>query len=339
MQKVIALFLIFNCSLLLGQQTDFKHIDFKKADSIAKKVKSKRLFELNKLTVELTKNLHTDIEKVRVIYKWICLNIANDFRLFEKNERKRRKYKNDSIQLANWNSELKKELFKRLLKRKRTICTGYAYLFKEMCNIIDISCKMVYGFGKTVDFLDFDPSLPNHTWNIVKIDKKWYLCDATWAAGISNAEEGVFQFSYNNGYFLTEPKLFFFNHFPIKPEYSLLEKTPNFQEFIDAPLLYGEAYKILKNHISPKKMFQTIELNSTIPFTYEFKENKDIQYKLKFRIANGSSEKTYYPTHQKSKNTTTLHYTFKKVGLFDVHLYLEDKIVATYVFKVINHEN
>ena len=123
------IFLIF-VNLSFAQQSDFSHIDFSKADNIAKTVKSKRLYQLHKLTYSLTKNLNTDIEKFRAIYIWICNNIANDFGLYSLNEKKRKRFLKDSVKLKKWNSKFKKKLFKKLLKKKRTICTGYAYLLK-----------------------------------------------------------------------------------------------------------------------------------------------------------------------------------------------------------------
>ncbi|WP_299017761.1 transglutaminase domain-containing protein [uncultured Polaribacter sp.] len=318
-----------------AQQADFKEIDFSKADYIAEKVKVKRLYNLNKLTFNLTQNLPTDVEKVRAIYMWICTNIANDFHLFALNDRKRNKYAQDSIKLVNWNSKFKKKLFKKLLKRKKTICTGYAYLFKEMCNFAGIESKMVNGFGRTsaVDFSKL--TMPNHTWNIVKLRNKWYLCDPTWSAGISLPQNGKFQFSYNNGYFLTEPKLFFQNHFPLKKEYALLgSKTPSFKTFTELPLLYGDAFKYIKTSPFPLKMYHQIKRDTIISFKYLLKENSTPK-KIKFIVNNGNSNIEAKPaTISLKKNELTLQHLFTKKGYFDLHLFFDDKIIATYIFDV-----
>ncbi|MGB1043434.1 MAG: hypothetical protein ACPGU6_08575, partial [Tenacibaculum sp.] len=123
MYKTRFFFLLLFVKVSFGQQSDFSHINFTKADNIAKLYKSKRLLELNKTTYNLTKNLSTDVEKLRAIYVWICNNIANDFSLYSLNERKRKKYVKDSLKLQDWNSKFKKKLFKKLLKKKKTICT------------------------------------------------------------------------------------------------------------------------------------------------------------------------------------------------------------------------
>tara|TARA_R110002126_G_scaffold277560_3_gene423572 strand:- start:11744 stop:12754 length:1011 start_codon:yes stop_codon:yes gene_type:complete len=334
MPKIALCFFLFLGYFSFAQQSDFNHIDFSKADNNAKTIKSKRLFELNKLTFELTKNLETDIEKLRAIYIWICNNVANDFGLYSLNERKRKRFAEDSLKLQNWNSTFKKKLFKKLLKKKRTICTGYAYLLKEMCATVGIESKMVNGFGRTstVDFTKL--VMPNHTWNVVKINNKWYLCDPTWSTGISFPDEGRFQFIYNDGYFLTDPKLFFLNHFPIEEKYSLLaEKTPSFMEYTESPLLYGDAYLVLEKHISPKKMNHILKKGDTFSFQYQLKNEKDAN-QVKFVIDSGLNEQTVQPKTDLKEQILTLNYTFKTTGFFDMHLYIENKLISSYTFNV-----
>lgn len=334
MAKIKILFLFLIANVCFGQKSDFKHINFTKADSIAKAYKSKRLLGLNKITFDLTKDLETDVEKLRAIYIWICNNVANDFKLYSLNERKRNRFAKDSIKLQNWNSKFKKKLFKKLLKKKRTICTGYAYLLKEMCNIVDIKSKMVNGFGKTssVDFENLN--MPNHTWNIVKLNNKWYLCDPTWSTGISFPEEGRFQFTYNDGYFLTNPKLFILNHFPIEQQFSLLgQETPSLQDFTEAPLVYGAAYLVLKEHILPKKMHHTIKKGSTFTFKYQLKEKVSVN-KVKLSYFTNNSETILNPEIHQNDDFLTLKHSFKNRGFYDIHLFIDKKTIATYTFKV-----
>ena len=80
-------------------------------ESIIKKATD---FRWPSFTLNLTKNLHTEVEKVRAIYMWICHNVANDYRLYTLNDRKRKRFKKDSIRLTEWNSTFKKTLFKKL---------------------------------------------------------------------------------------------------------------------------------------------------------------------------------------------------------------------------------
>ena len=333
MQK--ALFVcIFFVNICVAQIADFNHINFSKADDIAKSYRSKNLLNLNEITFNITKDLETDVEKLRAIYVWICNNIANDFGLYTKNKRKRERFQKDSIRLHEWNSEFKTLLFKRLLKKKKTICTGYAYLLKEMCKIVGIEAKIVNGFGRTstVDFSTLTEA--NHSWNMVKINEKWYVCDPTWATGISFPEEGRFDFQFNEGYFLTTPQLFFKNHFPMVKEFSLLKsKTPTLQEFIEMTLLYGEAYNFLESHISPNKMHQEIKQNDVFTFEYQLKKNITIN-DLKLISSTGNNDRTLKPEINLQDKKLAISYQFKHKGFYDVHLYHQQKIIATYTFNV-----
>ena len=333
MQKFWILWFLIVGFSIHAQQSDFSGVDFSKADNIALRYKSKKV-NVNKISFDLTKDLKTDIEKFRAIYMWITHNIANDHRLFLKNNRKRNKYFGDSIALATWNSKFKKVLFKKLLRKRRTICSGYSYLLKEMCELVGIKARIINGFGKTSD-VELDKLLfANHTWNAVQLNGKWYLCDPTWAAGITLPDKGRFNFEYNNGYFLADPKLFVLTHYPIERQWSLLgDQIPSFQDFASAPLLYGEAYNLFTEHISPIKMHDTIQQKNVVEFKYRLKKAIYTQ-RLSLVFVKGVNEKIYKPSVNVKGDTLTLQQPFNKRGFYDIHLYFDKKIVATYTFRV-----
>lgn len=94
--KAILLFIIFN-SYLHAQVSDFKSIDFTRADNIAKLNEGDPLDNLTLLAYKLTNKLPTQIEKFRAIYIWVCHNIKGDKRQFTLVNKNRKKLKNDSI--------------------------------------------------------------------------------------------------------------------------------------------------------------------------------------------------------------------------------------------------
>lgn len=334
MRTLCLLWTLFLCLSVGAQKSDFSEIDFSKADNIAKRLRKEKL-DIHKLSFKLTKDLDTEVEKFRAIYIWITHNIANDHRLFLKNNRKRNKYFQDSIALDQWNSKFKKIVFKKLLRKKKTICSGYAYLLQEMCDVVGIKAITIHGFGKTSD-VDLEKLLfANHSWNAVRLNKKWYLCDPTWAAGITSSEKKRFTFSYNDGYFLTEPELFMMNHYPADPQWTLLgDDVLSFQEFSEAPLLYGDAYKWLSKHIAPKKMYHEVSRDTSINFQYALKESLHPK-KIKFVFVSGNTETYKTPTMTLTDNRLELQQTFPSRGYYDLHLYFEDKLIASYTFKVI----
>jgi transglutaminase/protease-like cytokinesis protein 3 len=322
---------------LHAQKSDFNHIDFKKADSIAASYNNETLHNLPQLAYKLTSNLNTDAERFRAIYRWVCDNIANDYTLYLRNHHKRNRYKNDSIKLKKWNDEFRKKLFHKLLKKKKTICTGYAYLVKELSQLANLDCEIVQGYGRvsTTDIENLD--LPNHSWNAIKLNNKWYLCDPTWASGIPDPDSNRFTFQYNDGLFLANPELFAVNHFPIEEQWSLLvEKKPTFKTFLAAPIIYGKAYKKLTLHKAPTQMHHSIKKHEKISFEYKLQESV-LKKDILLLIDNGyNSYKTKATSTSINDMDVVLKHQFNNTGFYDVHLYIKDDLIATYTINVKN---
>ncbi|MDG5490277.1 transglutaminase domain-containing protein [Psychroserpens sp. SPM9] len=317
-----------------AQRSDFDHINFQKADSIALTCKDEGLYNLPQLAFKLTSNLTTDVERFRAIYKWVCTNIANDYNLYLRNKRKRTKFKNDSLKLTEWNTRFKKEIFRKLLKQEKTICTGYAYIVQELSKLANIDCEIVHGFGKTSTTHIEKSDPPNHSWNAVKLNNKWYLCDPTWASGIPNPETNAFKFKYNDGYFLANPKLFAVNHFPLERQWALIESAPTFDEFLAAPILYGNAYANLTGHNAPKEMYHLIHKYETLQFEYELQSVVNTET-IRFLIDNGHHSQKVKPTSIHLENQSLiLEQQFDVKGFYDVHLYIGDDLISTYTVKV-----
>ena len=55
------------------------------------------------------------------------------------------------------------------MKYKKAQCSGYARAFKALCDGMGIGCRYVHANSKAMN--------PAHQWNLVKVDKKWYLID------------------------------------------------------------------------------------------------------------------------------------------------------------------
>lgn len=322
---------------LIAQISDFEDISFKKADSIAHSHKGEDLANLPELSYKLTSNLNTDVERFRSIYRWVCANIKNDYSSYLKNNHRRQRFKNDSLKFNAWNTKFRQQLFTKLLKKKRTICTGYAYLVKALSDLANIECDIVQGYGRVSTTNVERLTIPNHSWNVVKLNNKWYLCDPTWASGIPNPETNRFTFQYNDGFFLANPKLFAVNHFPIESKWWLLkDDLPTFDDFLNAPVLYGKAYSNLETHDAPKQMHHTLKINENIVFLYKLKthiKKEDVE----LLIDNGSTRRKIKPKSVLvNNNQLTLEHQFDSSGHYDVHLYLKDELICTYVIQVNN---
>lgn len=326
-------FVLLSCSSF-SQINDFKNISFNKADKIAYEFKGKNLNDLPKLSHNLTKSLSSDVEKFRAIYVWVCTNVENDYSLIKKNTRKRNKYENDSVKLLEWNKEISKETFKKLLKQKKTVCTGYAYLIKELSNLANIKCEIVNGYGRTAE-TDFSTSvIPNHSWNAVELNSKWYLCDATWSSGVFDLNKNTFILDYNDGYFLTNPKDFLKNHFPLDSKWQLDEEKLNFVDFKEFPLVYGESFKNNLISIFPLKM--NLEIQNGDEINFQLKKTKQINLDaIRIELVSGHYTKEVVPIITSlADNIIEIKYDFKQKGDFDLHIKINEDYLCTYVIRV-----
>ncbi len=329
------LLLVFFSVASNGQGSGFDAIDFMKADSIAALYKGESLKNLPVLIHKLTANLPTDVEKFRAIYTWVSTNIENDYSSYLTTKKKRKKLANNREAFLEWNTSFTPTVFKRLIKDRKTACTGYAYLIREMALLTGLNCKIVNGYGRTATlFLDKN-SAPNHSWNTIELNGKWYLCDATWSAGrVILEEDGPrFQEDYFDGYFLADPNLFAKNHFALEINSSLLSDPPTFEEFIAGPIVYKEAFKTAIIPITPNNMHLEVLKTETIHFSLQVPNDFQSE-NLSLVMNNGGSDKVVRPKIMRDQNECTVQYTFEKAGLFDVHIKSEDILIATYVVRV-----
>jgi len=330
--KIIIIFLFSLASY--AQIDDFKEIEFYRADSIANAHKGENLDNLPLLAHKLTAKLSTDVEKFRAIYTWVSTNIDNDYSNAVKNQRKRKKILNNNNALNKWNTKFKTQVFKKLLKDKKTICTGYAYLVKELASIADIECEIVDGYGRLIDTNIGAPAIPNHSWNAVNLNNKWYLCDATWSSGYTNLPDYTFIHDYNEGYFLTTPELFAKNHYPLDTKWLLTESGLTLSNFLYSPLVYGDTFRHSVIPITPNTMYLETIKNKTNIFSLKVPEPFKID-DLKVEINNGSNSLITKPTKANiKKNILNFDYQFKSAGNYDFHVKLKDKVIVTYMIRV-----
>lgn len=236
---VIALIILagLTANSLFGQVTDFAQTNFSRADSLAHLYPDHSLVDIQSLAEKLTASLTTDIEKFRALYLWVCLNIDNDYTLYHLNKLRREKIK-DHDALKRWNKEFHALMMEVMLEKKRTVCTGYAYLVRELALYAGLSCVRIDGYGRTSRKGMGMQAIPNHSWNAVRLHDKWYLCDPTWSSGAIDGQTKKFLKKYNDSYFLPDPLIFCQRHFPLDSTWLLLDedKKPTLEEFLIRPL-------------------------------------------------------------------------------------------------------
>lgn len=131
---------------------------------------------------------------------------------------------------------------KRVLKTKKAICSGYSQLFQSVMNELNIPSRVVTGNAKA-DIEDIGRGLSsNHAWNIVSINNKEYLIDATWGAGSWN---GKFIKERDYFYFCSPPELLALSHYPDNPKDALLSTRISKREFSYSPKYYSSLIEVV----------------------------------------------------------------------------------------------
>ena len=225
MKRLLFILLFIFIVPLHAQRSDFNEINFEQADRIANSYKGEDLYNLPVLAHHLTATLPTDVERFRSIYYWVTHNIKGDYDMMYKNDRARKRLNSDANGLQQWNTEFTREVFTKLLEDKTTLCTGYAYLIKELSNLAGLECEIINGYGPTNKLKFNELNGPNHSWNAIKLNGKWYLCDPTWSAGFTNLSTFLFEYRFDESLFLMEPSEFFEDHKPVDAQWSLLNEV------------------------------------------------------------------------------------------------------------------
>lgn len=121
--------------------------------------------DIEQLADNITANAETDSQKVACIHYWVTHHIRYDAKRY-----------------VRWKTEGQDA--RRVLKKRKTLCTGYANLFEQLCQSSGISCIVVNGYTKNILVDQGDTSyLPDHSWNLVKYNGRWHPVDNTWDAG------------------------------------------------------------------------------------------------------------------------------------------------------------
>jgi hypothetical protein len=312
---------------LLAQQAHIHPARWAKADSVAARYPGHAVTNLKGLSDKLTLPFTTDVEKFRAIYTWVCTNIDNDYTLFQINERQALKLKHDPAALDAWRREFSKRVYQVLARHNRTVCTGYAYLLRELAHHAGIRCEIVHGYGRTARSNIRGQGDVNHSWNAVQLDGQWYLCDATWSSGAIDPTQGTFVKSYNDSYFLADPALFARNHYPVDTAYALLRNKPSLQEFLNAPIIYNNIYKYGAAPVAPTGF--DVEAKKGEAMMFQF--SAETMGRVTVRSGNVSEDVVVAP---EGEGKYCFDYAFTARGRQVVHVLVDELYVWTYTIVV-----
>jgi transglutaminase-like putative cysteine protease len=122
---------------------------------------------------ELTKNLISDEDKVKVIYDYIIQNYIYDF---EKTE-----LPHDYIPDID-----------KIARTKKGMCYDFSSLFASMLRSINVPTKLVKGYGDKVKGY--------HAWNEVYLDGKWLTVDTSFDAQMAQNKQNISMYKDSSAY-------------------------------------------------------------------------------------------------------------------------------------------
>jgi transglutaminase/protease-like cytokinesis protein 3 len=241
--NLIFLFFLFCHAVYAGE--------YQKADAVA--LKTKGIAEPALLSRKLTASLNSDREKARAIFRWLTENIAYDTEQYHTPDSLK-------INVAIFSTSLqdpKKESYemlmaKEVIKRGKAICSGYANLYKVLCDSAGLKCEVVNGKAKNSVNDVGRPMDINHAWNVIWLDKKWNIVDATWAAGSCDSSVRTFTRSFCEAWWLPNPSKAAFSHYPADPKFALC-KLPAETDFYSYPQVHTGFLTAGISSFSPQK--------------------------------------------------------------------------------------
>jgi hypothetical protein len=235
-------FCSYSCNQIIEKVVNINPVPTNQIDSIMKSLPKRDTTDLKKFKEFLKDKVNNldDEGKAKILFRWICENIA---------------YDDDSF-FSGKCVECEPEA---VFRNGKTLCSGYARLFKNIGEYIrlEIQCVSCYSKG-----LGYEPgqtlTSTNHEYNIIKLDNKYRPIDCTWGAG--TIQEKKFVKHLNEFYFLTDPELLIKTHFPANDRWQLTEKKYTLSDFLKWPQVFENFYAFGFNKYFPEEGF--IELNS-----------------------------------------------------------------------------
>lgn len=255
------LILLFFISISIFSQ------DFSKVD--AKVLEYPRFYKVEFLANKIEKDFSTDTEKARAAFFWLAKNIRYNLRAYYSPKQRYYSFRYSSeAEKAQKLQKAKDKIINATFRNKTGVCEEYAQSFKKICDLLGIEAKVLTGYVRNNSReIGKIAKSTNHAWNAVKLDGKWIVLDATWAAGFERNGKWIRQF---NGYYFNIPThKIFKTHFPDDQLWVLRFGRISLKEFYNQPI-YKDAFLNSKTELlSPKKGIINVKPSEKI--TLKFK--------------------------------------------------------------------
>ncbi|MBC7712851.1 MAG: hypothetical protein H7177_05905 [Rhizobacter sp.] len=306
MKKRLLLIIIFLTSYDFVSANEYWKKDYSKIDSFALTIKETS--NIDTLSNELTQNYLTDLEKYRAIFAWITHNISYDC-------------------IALKNPRLRETDANKVIKNRKAVCAGYSNLFQKLCESANLECNTISGWSYHKENIG-EPlgNNSNHSWNAIKIQNDWYLCDVTWGAGSTSENNRVFTFDFKDYYFCTPSLLFSYNHLPEDKKWLLGVKLAP-KKFTNNPHYYPQAINLNVRDLKPSTGIIKYKKNQTIEF--EFTVDDEIK---RITIMPSNAKKSTIIDFALEDNRIKFDYVLDSYSPY-IYIYIDSKPLVVYKIK------
>ncbi|RYC69912.1 transglutaminase domain-containing protein [Spirosoma sordidisoli] len=291
----------------IPRPSKFVTVDYGVIDAYARKTPESATRNLNTLSDYLTAPARSELAKARSVYAWITSHVQ---------------YDEDAYSGQRYSSET--EYAGRVLRSRKTVCTGFALLYKHLLNRAGIEVVNVKGYSRTNDSEAGQPiRYIDHEWNAVRLDGDWYLVDIAWAQTTAKGGQP------NDFYFLTEPVAFGANHFPADQRWQLLDKPFSKAQFDQFPKIYDAYFRLGFDDNFPK----TGLIRSTNAVTLTLQTSQPVEFICSLGWQNGSTTSHVPASIQLTADGYRLTVPIKQRGTHTLHVYAKPKGTRTERYK------
>lgn len=270
--KQLLFFLLFSITI---QSQDFSKVDNLVAEY-------PRFSKVEDLANRIAKDFTTDENKVRAAFYWLATNIRYNLREYYNSTPRSYNFRyTTEAEKQQKLQALKDKIVADAFRTKLGVCEEYAQSFKKICDVLHIEAAVIKGNVRNVPQEIGKPEYTtNHAWNAVKLNRKWIILDATWAAGFEQNGRWIKQF---DTYFYDIPTdKTLKTHYPEDSLWMLRFGRMSLDEFYNQPI-YGNAFLNSKAElVSPKTgilkvnssneikiKFRNLDPNSLIFYTFK----------------------------------------------------------------------
>ena len=251
-------------------------------DTVDAKVLNYPKFDnVENLANRIDKDFKSDADKARAAFFWLVKNIRYNLKEYYSPRKKsyRFRYSSEEERVLKLQT-IRNQFIAETFKNKMGVCEDYAQSFKKICDLLNIEAAVIKGNVRS-DFREIGTvsNSTNHAWNAVKIDGKWLILDATWAAGYEYNGKWIRKF---NEYFFDIPTdKIFKTHFPKEAIWVLHFGQMSLEEFYNQPIYTNTFLALDSELISPN--IGIINLKKSENIVLKFKDldtNSQIIYSI-----------------------------------------------------------